>query len=62
MKTYICIGAFLLVFLGMTACSNERREFTNYEPGEYKGKTDPLLAQGEHPGLKDRVMMGQTDR
>ena len=50
------------ISLGMTACSNEERELSFREPGEYKGTTDPLLAKGPHPELKNRFMKVQTDR
>ena len=54
--------ASLLVFIGLTACSDEPREFTIHEPGEYKGTQDPLLAKGQHQELDNRFMKVQTDR
>lgn len=49
-------------FLGLTACSEEQRELTFYEPGEYKGEIDPLLAAGQHPELNHRLKEIQADR
>ena len=52
----------LVVSLSLSACSDERRELTLHDPGEYKGATDPLLATGPHPELNERFKMIQTDR
>jgi len=63
MQRHISILVLLLFSLGLTAaCSDEPRNITVHEPGQYKGKLDPLLATGEHPGLKDRLMLVQADR
>ncbi len=62
MKKYICILAALFIFVGLAACSDEPRELTIHEPGEYEGTHDPLLAKGQHPELNNRFMIGQTDR
>jgi len=62
MKRYICILAALLIFVSLAACSDEPRELTLHEPGEYKGTQDPLLAKGQHPELDNRFMKVQTDR
>jgi hypothetical protein len=62
MKRYISAILLLLIFIGIAACSDEPREFSIHEPGEYKGTEDPLLAEGEHEQLKDRFMKVQTDR
>ena len=50
------------IIIGLSACSEERRELTIHEPGEYKGATDPLLAAGPHPNLNPRFKKIQTDR
>jgi hypothetical protein len=52
----------LLIFIGIAACSDDPRDFSIHEPGEYKGIEDPLLAKGEQQELKDRFMKVQTDR
>ena len=44
------------------ACSNESREFTVHEAGQYKGAKDPLLGKNLHKELIDRFKMVQTDR
>ncbi len=62
MKKYISAVVLLLIFIGITACSDDPREFSIHEPGEYKGIEDPLLAEGVHQELKDRFMKVQTDR
>jgi hypothetical protein len=63
MKKYICVlVTSLLIFIGLTACSNEPRELTVHEPGEYKGTPDPLVAKGQHLELDKRFMQVQTDR
>jgi len=62
MKKQICILASLLFLVGLPACSDESREFTQHEPGVYKGTWDPLLAKENQQELNDRFMKGQTDR
>ena len=62
MKRNISAAVLLLIFIGFTACSDDPREFSIHEPGEYKGKEDPLLAEGEHQELKDRFMKVQAAR
>ena len=62
MKRYLCILVSLLFLTGLSACSDEPREFTVHKPGEYKGTQDPLVAKGQHPELNDRLMKVQTDR
>ncbi len=61
-STMIALLLSATIFLGLSACSEERRELTIHEPGEYKGATDPLLAAGPHPELNHRFMEVQTDR
>ena len=61
MKKYISAAVLLLIFIGISACSDDE-EFSIHEPGEYKGTQDPLLAEGEHAELNDRLMKVQTDR
>lgn len=50
---------------GLTACY-ESPDITLYEPGEYKGKDDPLLAESRsaqhEEELRERLMSIQTDR
>lgn len=50
---------------GLTACY-ESPDVTLYEPGEYKGKTDPLVAASGSTKLdeelRERLLEGQTDR
>lgn len=62
MKRYIYILAALFIFVGLAACSDEPREFTYYQSGEYKGTTDPLLTKNLHEELNNRFRMVQTDR
>lgn len=62
MKRYLCMLVSLLFLTGLTACSDEQREFTLHEPGEYKGTLDPLVAEGQHPELDNRFILVQTDR
>lgn len=62
MKKQLCVGAMLLIILGIAGCSDEDREFTQHEPGVYKGAQDPLLAQQQHQELNNRFMKVQTDR
>ena len=62
MKRHLCILTSFLVFLGLTGCSNEPREFTMHEPGEYKGVQDPLLEKEQHQELNNRFKLVQTDR
>ena len=62
MKKHICILASLFFFIGLAACSDESREFTQHEPGVYKGTQDELLAKEQNQQLNDRFMKVQTDR
>lgn len=62
MKRYIYMLALLLVLVGLNGCSDEPREFTIHEPGEYKGTQDPLLTKSQHQELNIRFMKVQTDR
>ena len=62
MNKHICILASLLFFIGLTACSDESREFTQHEPGVYKGAQDELLAKEQNQELNNRFMKVQTDR
>ena len=62
MRHYLCLAAVLFLFLGLAACSEEPRDFTMYDPGEYKGAIDPLLTKNLDQQLDDRFMVGQTDR
>jgi hypothetical protein len=54
-----------IVLLGSTGCT-EKTVVTLYEPGVYKGETDPLLAMQKDPEqietLQQRFARGQTDR
>ena len=62
MKKILYIMALLLTFTGLSACSEEPRDFTYYQPGEYKGTVDPLLNKDLHEELNNRFMLVQTDR
>lgn len=62
MKKYICMAISLLIFTGLTACSEEPRDFTYYQAGQYKGGKDPLLNKELHAELNDRFRKVQTDR
>lgn len=57
---YLLTACFLLAAL--TACSTEPRGTTIHEPGEYKGKKDPLLKLQNQQDLIDRFKLVQTDR
>jgi len=62
MKQLIGVMAVVSCLAG---CS-ESATVTLHEPGQYKGKTDPLLAAasaaGHHERLNERLEMIQTDR
>ena len=62
MRKPLYIIALLLAFIGLAACSEEPRDFTYYQPGEYKGTVDPLLNKNIHEELNNRFMLVQTDR
>jgi hypothetical protein len=51
--------------IGLAGCY-ESPDVTLYEPGEYKGKEDPLLTQARsaqhEQELRERLLSGQTDR
>lgn len=55
----------LLATVVLTACYEEP-ELTLYEPGVYKGRTDPLLelerTDEQQSKLRRRLELGQTDR
>jgi len=53
---------FALVCTVLSACSDEERDFTYYEAGEYKGSEDPLLAKKLNQQLNRRFRQVQTDR
>ena len=66
MKTHLAARAGTLAVLAIlaTACGN--RDLTAYEPGVYKGPTDPLLAAhgtAEHQELlRQRLAKVQAER
>lgn len=62
MKKHIYIMMSLLVFSILAGCSDEPRDFTYYQAGEYKGAKDPLVAKNLHEELNKRLMEVQTDR
>jgi len=62
MKKQICLLVSILFVIGLAACSDEQRNFTMHEAGQYKGGTDPLLAKNMDQVLSDRFMQVQTDR
>jgi len=55
----------LVLLLALGGCY-ESPDATNYDPGVYKGKTDPLLAkqkrQEQQKALERRFRTVQTDR
>jgi hypothetical protein len=57
-------GAVAMLAVLVTACGN--RDLTSYEPGVYKGPTDPLLeAHGtdeHHELLRQRLAKVQAER
>lgn len=62
--TVLALGVFLAVPL--SGCDHERAKVTTYEPGKYKGQTDPLVAKTKggvnDEAIKKRFAMIQTDR
>ena len=60
------LAAGLAVPLVALAGCYESPDATNYDPGVYKGKNDPLLAKQEKEAqqetLRQRFRAGQTDR
>ncbi len=62
MKRTIYILMAGVVLAGLIGCSYENRSTTYHEPGVYKGKKDPLLAQQKQQELIDRFKLVQTDR
>ena len=62
MKTTVWLLITFFLVIGLTACSDESRDFTWYEPGTYKGDQDPLLTKDLRQELNDRLKTGQTDR
>ncbi len=62
-RTFLAAGAFALA-VGLTGCY-ESTDVTRFEPGQYKGADDPLLAKLEDPEFRaelDRRFDGQRDR
>jgi len=62
MKSKLWILILIPMFIWMSGCSDESREYTQHEPGVYKGGKDPLLAKDMHQELNNRFKMVQTDR
>jgi hypothetical protein len=62
MKKILYILALVFFLAGLTACSQENREFTMHKPGVYKGTVDPPLAKEHDQELINRFKMVQTDR
>jgi len=62
MKKYLFLVPLVLLYSGLSGCSDEPREFTYYEAGEYKGSEDPLLAKKLNQELNRRFTQVQTDR
>lgn len=58
--------ALVAAFGLLTAGCGEATEVTVYEPGVYKGPTDPLVAKTEdaeyRQAMQERFQRGQTDR
>lgn len=65
MKTAILASSLLGAALLLSACY-EDADVTMHEPGQYKGKSDPLLQQGNAEDraetLAERFNTVQTDR
>ena len=62
LSTMILLLLVTVVSCLLAGCSDEPRELTIHEPGEYKGTIDPLIAKGQHPELNHRLIMIQSDR
>ena len=64
-RTLALATGIAVLLLGATGCM-EKTTVTLHEPGVYKGDADPLLAKQKDPEhletLKQRFVMGQTDR
>lgn len=60
----IALGVFLAVPL--SGCDSERAQVDQHTPGQYTGKTDPLLEKTKggvnDEAIKKRFAMIQTDR
>jgi hypothetical protein len=64
MKTAIQVLALLGVTAFLAGCYDSA-EVTVHEPGEYKGRSDPLLqsdAESRASTLEERFKLVQTDR
>ena len=65
MKTVIRLAGSAILLWLLSGCTNSTT-VELHEPGEYKGKTDPLLqvsGRPEHEAqLRDRLRAVQTDR
>lgn len=63
-RTVMGMGGLVLL-LALGGCY-ESPDATNYDPGVYKGKTDPLLAkqkrEEQQKALEQRFRAVQTDR
>lgn len=62
-STLLAVGALALT-VGLSGCY-ESSDVTRFEPGEYKGADDPLLAKMEDPEFRaelDSRFDGQRDR
>lgn len=61
----VLMTASALALAALLAGCYESTDVTIYEPGEYKGADDPLLAKLEDPEFRaqlDRRFEGQRDR
>ncbi len=62
-RSLLAVGAIALT-VGLTGCY-ESSDVTRFEPGQYKGADDPLLAKLEDPEFRaelDQRFEGQRDR
>jgi hypothetical protein len=64
-KSLLSLALAGACLVGLAGCY-ESPNVTLYEPGEYKGKEDPLLTQAgsaqHEQELRERLLSGQTDR
>lgn len=66
MRTALYTTVLVLAAAGLAGCYENPAEVTLYEPGVYKGPTDPLLGALQSPELQQRLQerfrLVQADR